>query len=628
MQVTLRSRGSGGDEIVNTFHDGDLSFNDDLATDDFFTTPRSRFERTGFRRPKCLDDLMDTSDETASLDQGISQKIKSVKHMDTVSQKVSKTAKKNGRVIADDSAQKIDTSELNAKQVETFKDDKLFSRQGSGSYEEHSTIKMGLTNSSSSPSVPPKKRHVVQYMQTFGNERNDQDDFFKGSTLASYVFSLHRRSYFLGLAATNQNFFDLSQLLQYSDTDRIMLPKRYIETEQHDSATRETNHLAAPTNPEILECVDVSDWLMLRAHDAVSKPNEVRGGPKDALIAFATQPSGSLLYQEAFLATYRSFVTSYELVQKLIKRYSYMCAGKERQSVKVANQTFSMLARVVDELCAVEQTRKLIRLIAKFISRLISEDKLKFAKILRNFTIFDFRSVLIAKQMTYLDAELFHLIEPAEMLWWAQEQNEKKSPNLCRFTEHFNKVSYWVRTLVLESNEQRTREKVMMKFIKIMKQLRAMGNYNSYLAILSALDSGPIQRLDWSKQITDLLKEHSVVMDSSHSFKNYRTLLAESRPPCLPYIGLVLQDLTFVHIGNSDYLQPEQCNGKRNLLNYGKRWQQFAILDSIRRFKSWNYSIEKDDKVIQFFNEFSNYLSEDEIWERSETIKPRQRKDK
>ncbi|VDN43491.1 unnamed protein product [Gongylonema pulchrum] len=73
------------------------------------------------------------------------------------------------------------------KDVSQPDDDKLFSRQGSGSYEEHSTIKMGLTNSSSSPPVPPKKRHVVQYMQTFGNERNDQDDFFKGSTLASYV---------------------------------------------------------------------------------------------------------------------------------------------------------------------------------------------------------------------------------------------------------------------------------------------------------------------------------------------------------------------------------------------------------------------------------------------------------
>lgn len=428
---------------------------------------------------------------------------------------------------------------------------------------------------------------------------------------------------------------------------------------QNEIVSKGTTSLASSETSEILECVDVTDWLMLRAHDAFSKPNEVRGGPKDALIAFATQPSGSLLYQEAFLTTYRSFVESDELIQKLIRRYLYMCTIKEQQSVKVARQTFSMLVRVVDELCAVEQTRKLIRVITKFISRLVKDENYTFARILRkrlmsrmdlksiqklmatskertnmrgvssrHLTIFDIRSAIIAKQMTYLDAELFHMIEPAEMLWWAQEQNEKKSPNLCRFTEHFNKVSYWVRTLVLTPCEQRTREKVMTKFVKIMKHLRIVGNYNSYLAILSALDSGPIRRLDWSKHITDLLKEHSVVMDSSHSFKNYRTLLGESRPPCLPYIGLVLQDLTFVHIGNSDYLPPEQSNGRKNLLNYGKRWQQFAILDSIRCFKSWNYSIEKDETVIQFFNGFNNYLSEDEIWDLSESIKPRTRKNK
>jgi hypothetical protein len=28
-------------------------------------------------------------------------------------------------------------------------------------------------------------------------------------------------------------------------------------------------------------------------------------------------------------------------------------------------------------------------------------------------------------------------------LIWAQEQNEERSPNLTRFTEHFNKMSYW-----------------------------------------------------------------------------------------------------------------------------------------------------------------------------------------
>lgn len=65
-------------------------------------------------------------------------------------------------------------------------------------------------------------------------------------------------------------------------------------------------------------------------------------------------------------------------------RYLYMCTVKEQQSVKVARQTFSMLVRVVDELCAVEQTRKLIRLITKFISRLVKDENYTFARVLRS----------------------------------------------------------------------------------------------------------------------------------------------------------------------------------------------------------------------------------------------------
>ncbi len=46
-----------------------------------------------------------------------------------------------------------------------------------------------------------------------------------------------------------------------------------------------------------------------------------------------------------------------------------------------------------------------------------------------------------------------------------------------------------------------------------------------------------------------------------------------SRPPLIPYMGLVLQDLTFVHIGNSD-------NVKGGRVNFAKRWQQYNILVS------------------------------------------------
>ena len=61
----------------------------------------------------------------------------------------------------------------------------------------------------------------------------------------------------------------------------------------------------------------------------------------------------------------------------------------------------------------------------------------------RTSTLLEFKTEQIAEQMTLLDAELFMKIEIPEVLIWAQEQNEERSPNLTRFTEHFNKMSYW-----------------------------------------------------------------------------------------------------------------------------------------------------------------------------------------
>ncbi len=130
-----------------------------------------------------------------------------------------------------------------------------------------------------------------------------------------------------------------------------------------------------------------------------------------------------------------------------------------------------------------------------------------------------------------------------------------------------------------------------------MKHLRKINNYNSYLALLSALDSAPIRRLEWIKQITEGLKEYCALIDSSSSFRAYRQALSETTPPCIPYMydftidifskvllifrnfsGLVLQDLTFVHIGNPNYL-PDGS------INFSKRWQQYNIVVNMKRFR-------------------------------------------
>lgn len=50
-----------------------------------------------------------------------------------------------------------------------------------------------------------------------------------------------------------------------------------------------------------------------------------------------------------------------------------------------------------------------------------------------------------------------------------------------------------------------------------------------------------------------------------------------ARCPLPSFRGLILQDLTFVHLGNPDYIDSK--------VNFSKRWQQFNILDSMRCFQ-------------------------------------------
>ncbi|KRX92672.1 Guanine nucleotide-releasing factor 2 [Trichinella pseudospiralis] len=198
----------------------------------------------------------------------------------------------------------------------------------------------------------------------------------------------------------------------------------------------------------------------------------------------------------------------------------------------------------------------------------------------------------------------------SEILQWSIDQAEEKCPHLTEFTSHFNKMSYWVRSRILLLADQRQREHCFVKFLKIMRHLRRLGNLNSCLALLSALDSGALRRLDWPRSAIDQLNQYSSLIDSSQSFKVYRTALAETKPPCLPYLGLILQDLTFVQVGNADCLPVEEvCIA--NVVNFAKRWQQFMILDN------------KNDNVLVFFNNFDDYANEEQIWAISERLKPR-----
>uniref|UniRef100_A0A8C4TDB8 CRK SH3-binding GNRP n=1 Tax=Erpetoichthys calabaricus TaxID=27687 RepID=A0A8C4TDB8_ERPCA len=422
------------------------------------------------------------------------------------------------------------------------------------------------------------------------------------------------------------------------------------EGAEHDSTRRQTSMDSGQSDEEVDE-LSLTDHKEIMARITLKQENDdgpdVRAGSGDILLVHATQTDRKdlVLYCEAFLTTYRTFITPEELILKLHQRYTKFCHSSDTFKKRVSKNTFFVLVRVVDELCLVELTDGILRLLMTLVFQLLCNGELSLARVLRKNildkmdqkkqlrytnslkplsargvaarpgTLHDFRSHEIADQLTLLDAELFYKIEIPEVLLWAKEQNEEKSPNLTQFTEHFNNMSYWVRSIIIQQEKAQDREKLLLKFIKIMKHLRKLNNFNSYLAILSALDSAPIRRLEWQKQTSEGLEEYCTLIDSSSSFRAYRAALAEVEPPCIPYLGLILQDLTFVHLGNPDFI-----DGK---VNFSKRWQQFNILDSMRRFQQTRYELKHNEDIVSFFNDFSDHLAEEALWELSLKIKPR-----
>ncbi|KAF4520846.1 hypothetical protein B566_EDAN011161 [Ephemera danica] len=282
-----------------------------------------------------------------------------------------------------------------------------------------------------------------------------------------------------------------------------------------------------------------------------------------------------------------------ELTRKLQRRYerfAHPVTDHTRQ--RAARNAFSLLVRVVSDLTMSDLVDELLRLLMDLIFHLLCCGDLNLARALRvkvlekcearrnnqnhnalltslsihtrvnseikidillPSTLLDFKSEQLAEQMTLLDAELFMKVQIPEVLDWVQKESEERSPNLTRFTEHFNKMSYWARSRILEQKDAKDRERYVVKFIKVMRHLRRVNNFNSYLALLSALDSAPIRRLEWHRQITEGLKEYCALIDSSSSFRAYRMALAETQAPCIPYITFFLQaQSVFVAMAESD----------------------------------------------------------------------------
>uniref|UniRef100_A0A8D8PPW0 Guanine nucleotide-releasing factor 2 n=1 Tax=Cacopsylla melanoneura TaxID=428564 RepID=A0A8D8PPW0_9HEMI len=563
------------------------------------------------------------------------------------------------------------------------------------------------------PPLPPKKRHISDYMKVFGPSR--LESFLSDPTCVRDMF-LHQQSHHMtqhSLWAYNSTVSFQSDFQTQSTCSRSIdtsfgydedvinrdsidphappLPPKtrnppgsnvysnqnsYVPEEDNQiicrpDKTNQQDKLSVADNKALLEnlpecTIDFIKKLDVRDHLIFTEDgNDVRGAHPDALLVHATRDNNKHLFQDIYLTTYRTFTTPLDIIIKLIDRYNTFIISAEVQNQRAANETFSFLKRVVSELTIHELETNLVKLLKDFIYKLLSIGRIDAGKNLRQIllekyacknresrinplltslnvttsqkTLLDFKPEALAETMTLLDSELFVKIEIPEVLSWIEQQSpeqqdEEKSPNLMKFTKHFNNVSYWARTQILNQRPAALRESYITKFIKIMDHLKTLNNFNSYLALVAALSSAPIKRLQSYKNknitVSDMVTSYSALIDSTSSFKAYRQTLADAKPPCIPYIGLVLQDLTFVQIGNAKLLTYKELPAHiqyKNVINFSMRQYQFKILQNMRRFQSDRHDFRRQDRIeiIELFDDFEDFLQEESMWGLSEQIQPR-----
>ncbi|KAL6050446.1 hypothetical protein QOT17_019828 [Balamuthia mandrillaris] len=201
--------------------------------------------------------------------------------------------------------------------------------------------------------------------------------------------------------------------------------------------------------------------------------------------------------------------------------------------------------------------------------------------------LFNVAPQVLAEQLTVLDWKLFTAIRPEELIGcgWTKKNKEEVAPNLLRYSQRFNQISWWVATQIVLEQDPKKQKFLVKKFISVADKCRALSNYNSMMAILAGLNNFSVQRLKKCWMISARYKETferlERIMAPQQNFKYYRKEVAKKNPPLIPYLVMYLRDLTFVYDGNPDYLDDE-----KTLVNFMKMElveDQLGVLMELQR---------------------------------------------
>ncbi|KAL9966161.1 hypothetical protein ACROYT_G024197 [Oculina patagonica] len=175
----------------------------------------------------------------------------------------------------------------------------------------------------------------------------------------------------------------------------------------------------------------------------------------------------------------------------------------------------------------------------------------------------------LAYYISQYDYELFNAVNIHEFIFniFGKENFNQITANLDLLLKRFNEVQLWVETQILLTQQLNKRVYLLKKFIKIAAHCKEYHNWYSFFAIVMGLNSVVVSRLSqtWEKlpgKFRKIYEEFETTLEPSRNHRVYRLLAGKMKPPILPFMPLLMKDMTFTDIGNKTQFD--------NLVNFEK----------------------------------------------------------
>jgi son of sevenless-like protein len=238
--------------------------------------------------------------------------------------------------------------------------------------------------------------------------------------------------------------------------------------------------------------------------------------------------------------------------------------------------------------------------------------------------LLDWPAEELARQITFAEYVMFKSIYPKECLnqSWNKDQREERAPHIFQMINWFNMLSKWVAMCVIEQSVLKERKAVLKKMIEIAHECRLLNNFNAVFEIVSGLQNAAVYRLSktWealsvsTKRIYD---EMVALISRDGNYRMIRQAILYVKPPCIPYIGVFLTDLTFIEDGNPDVLK-----GK---LNFIKRRKLAMLIRDLQTYQQTPYAIAPVSEVQVKLKNSTTDTTEEELYKQSLILEPRRK---